>query len=69
MKTKPQFYDDDIGRLVPFRLLENYQAAHKDIAIKKKVESEFMKAQTLTRARGILWGFKSKGVKPKKDND
>jgi hypothetical protein len=42
--------------LSPFRSLTNYKALHKKRAQEKKVEAEFMSAQTLTQARRILFG-------------
>lgn len=43
-----------------FRLLENYKKQHEETAKSKNVYDRFMSARTLTRARGILFGFKSK---------
>lgn len=42
------------------RSLKNYKAMHAKTAESKKVHTEFMAATTLTRARAILWGTKSK---------
>jgi len=44
----------------PFRRLENYKAQHSKTAETKGIYEKFMSARTLTRARGILFGFKSK---------
>lgn len=43
-----------------FRSLSNYKQQHADNAMKKGVQAKFMSARTLTMARGILFGFKSK---------
>lgn len=42
------------------RLLENYKDMHKQTAKDKGVYEEFMSAFTLTKARKILFGVKSK---------
>ena len=40
----------------PFRSLANYKAMHAKTAKEKGVYAEFVEAQTLTRARRILFG-------------
>ena len=42
------------------RSLENYKKMHEETARKKDVYNEFMACRTLTKARKILWGEKSK---------
>lgn len=44
------------------RSLKNYQAMHAKTAQDKGVYNEFMAANTLTKARKILWGTKSKNM-------
>lgn len=42
------------------RSLEGYKDMHKETAKERGVYNEFMAAHTLTRARVILWGKKTK---------
>jgi len=42
------------------RSLDNYKTMHANTAKKKNVYEEFMKSKTLTRARIILFGIKTK---------
>lgn len=43
-----------------FRNLDNYKALHAAKAKEKGIHERFMAAKTITRARGIMFGFKSK---------
>lgn len=45
--------------------LKNYKSMHEKTAKDKGCYEEFMAAPTLTQARGILWGFKSRRKKKK----
>lgn len=47
----------------PFRSLMNYKEMHEKTAKDKGVYEAFVAATTLTRARGILFGFKSASTK------
>jgi hypothetical protein len=42
--------------MCPFRSLKNYKAIHQGRAEKKGVGEQFQTAETLTRARRILFG-------------
>lgn len=45
------------------RSLENYKSMHKKTAVDKGVEKELAACSTLTKARKILWGLKSKNTR------
>ena len=44
------------------RSLENYKAQHSKTAQDKKVSDQFQAARSLTVARRVLWGVKSKRI-------
>lgn len=51
-------YGDRVEKWIyyPFRSLTNYKEIHRGLAKKKGVSAEFESADTLTRARRLLFG-------------
>jgi len=52
--------DHDAERKSLQRRLTNYKQQHAGTAVQKKVSIEFAAARTLTQARKVLWGIKTK---------